>query len=66
MRRVGGEQMIDWVEDAAVMGIVEVLKHYRWVKDRFDPCANDQRLVLRDHEHQRVGWPHDGFFSEDS
>lgn len=35
MRRVGGEEMTDWVEDAAVMGIVEVLKHYKWFKQRF-------------------------------
>ena len=36
MRRVGGEKMTDWVEDAAVMGIVEVLKHYKWFKERFE------------------------------
>ncbi len=27
--------MRDWVEQAAVMGIVEVLKHYRWFKKQF-------------------------------
>ncbi|MGJ8672107.1 lipid-A-disaccharide synthase [Rubritalea sp.] len=26
----------DWVEDAAVMGIWEVLKHYKWFKQQFD------------------------------
>lgn len=26
----------DWVEDAAVMGIWEVLKHYNWFKQQFD------------------------------
>jgi lipid-A-disaccharide synthase len=43
IRGVGGPQMAeivgdgleDWVEDAAVMGIWEVLKHYRWFKQRF-------------------------------
>lgn len=35
MRAVGGEGITDWVEDAAVMGIWEVLKHYRWFKQRF-------------------------------
>lgn len=35
MNAIGGEGMTDWVEDAAVMGIVEVLKHYKWFKQRF-------------------------------
>ena len=35
MRKVGGEGITDWVEDAAVMGIWEVLKHYKWFKQRF-------------------------------
>lgn len=35
MRGVGGEGMTDWVEDAAVMGLWEVLKHYQWFKKRF-------------------------------
>lgn len=35
MKRVGGEGIDNWIEDAAVMGIVEVLRHYRWFKQRF-------------------------------
>lgn len=43
VRGVGGPQMAasagsglrDWVEDAAVMGIWEVLKRYGWFKERF-------------------------------
>ncbi len=35
MRAAGGEGITDWVEDAAVMGIWEVLKHYKWFKRRF-------------------------------
>lgn len=35
MREVGGEGVVDWVEDAAVMGLWEVLKHYQWFKKRF-------------------------------
>ncbi len=35
MREVGGELLEDWVEDAAVMGLWEVLKHYKWFKNRF-------------------------------
>ncbi|MFK7912077.1 MAG: lipid-A-disaccharide synthase [Akkermansiaceae bacterium] len=41
MRRVGGNGVNDWVEDAAVMGIVEVLKHYSWFKQRFEEMLND-------------------------
>lgn len=36
MRKIGGEGLTDWVEDAAVMGIWEVLKHYSWFKQRFN------------------------------
>lgn len=35
MREVSGGQTKDWVEDAAVMGVVEVLKRYDWFKERF-------------------------------
>jgi lipid-A-disaccharide synthase len=35
MREVAGAGLKDWVEDAAVMGIWEVLKRYRWFKQRF-------------------------------
>ena len=35
MKEVGGGAITNWVEDAAVMGIVEVLKHYKWFKQRF-------------------------------
>ena len=30
------EDVVDWVDDAAVMGFWEVLKRYRWFKERFD------------------------------
>ena len=35
MRVVAGAGLRDWVEDAAVMGIWEVLKRYGWFKERF-------------------------------
>ncbi|MGL4401177.1 MAG: lipid-A-disaccharide synthase [Luteolibacter sp.] len=35
MREVAGADLKDWVEDAAVMGIWEVLKRYGWFKQRF-------------------------------
>jgi len=36
MQAVAGEQIHDWLDQAAVMGIVEVLKHYRFFKQSFD------------------------------
>jgi lipid-A-disaccharide synthase len=35
MRNVAGARLTDWVEDAAVMGFWEVLKHYGWFRKRF-------------------------------
>jgi lipid-A-disaccharide synthase len=35
MAAVAGVGVKDWVEDAAVVGLWEVLKHYRWFKERF-------------------------------
>jgi lipid-A-disaccharide synthase len=35
MREAAGPGLKDWVEDAAVMGIWEVLKRYGWFKERF-------------------------------
>lgn len=36
MRKSGGEGLEDWVDDAAVMGLWEVLRRYHWFKKRFD------------------------------
>ena len=35
MQAIAGPALNDWVEDAAVMGVWEVLKNYRWFKQRF-------------------------------
>ncbi|MES2475630.1 MAG: lipid-A-disaccharide synthase [Verrucomicrobiota bacterium] len=35
MAAVAGDGLHDWVEDAAVMGVWEVLKRYGWFKERF-------------------------------
>ena len=35
MAAVAGPGLRDWVEDAAVMGVWEVLKRYGWFKERF-------------------------------
>lgn len=36
MRECGGADVRDWVDDAAVMGVVEVLKRYSWFKKKFN------------------------------
>jgi lipid-A-disaccharide synthase len=36
MAAVAGPDLEDWVEDAAVMGVWEVLKRYGWFKQRFE------------------------------
>ena len=36
MQAVAGDGIHDWLDQAAVMGIVEVLKHYRFFKQSFD------------------------------
>ncbi|MCP5535327.1 MAG: lipid-A-disaccharide synthase [Akkermansiaceae bacterium] len=41
MKGVGGDGITDWVEDAAVMGIWEVLKHYKWFKQRFTEMLDE-------------------------
>jgi lipid-A-disaccharide synthase len=41
MRTASGDHVVDWVEDAAVMGIWEVLKHYRWFKQRFNAMLEE-------------------------
>jgi lipid-A-disaccharide synthase len=45
MQAVGGVQVRDWVEDAAVVGLWEVLKRYKWFKSRFDEMLAEFRLM---------------------
>lgn len=35
MHALSGGKVNNWVEDAAVMGVIEVLKRYSWFKERF-------------------------------
>jgi len=55
MAEVAGEGLRDWVEDAAVMGVWEVLKRYGWFKERFAEMLADLKkwqpdvLVLIDY-----------------
>ena len=41
MQAVAGPGLADWVEDAAVMGVWEVLKRYGWFKERFHAMLAD-------------------------
>jgi lipid-A-disaccharide synthase len=41
MAAVAGPGLLDWVEEAAVMGIWEVLKRYGWFKQRFEEMLAD-------------------------
>ncbi len=45
MRAVCGDGVRDWVEDAAVMGLWEVLKRYGWFKQRFDEMLAEVRAL---------------------
>ena len=48
MRRVAGSGLRDWVEDAAVMGIWEVLKRYGWFKQRFTEMMAELKKIQPD------------------
>ena len=45
MCSIAGSSVTNWVEDAAVMGIWEVLKHYRWFKKRFDDMLAEVKRI---------------------
>lgn len=48
MRAIVGAGLEDWVEDAAVMGIWEVLKRYGWFKERFHAMLADLKKFQPD------------------
>ncbi len=48
MREAGGESVRDWVEKSAVMGLVEVLKHYAWFKKQFRSMLAELREIRPD------------------
>lgn len=43
MKEQAGPEFCDWVEDAAVMGVWEVLKRYGWFRKRFDEMLQELR-----------------------
>ena len=43
MAKISGGGITDWVEDAAVMGVWEVLKKYRWFRARFTRMMSELR-----------------------
>ncbi len=45
MRAIAGEEVRDWVEEAAVVGVWEVLKRYGWFKRRFDEMLAEVRRL---------------------
>lgn len=48
MRQAGGQHVRDWLEKAAVMGVVEVLKHYRWFKKQFHSMLDELKQIQPD------------------
>lgn len=48
MEAVSGGLVKNWVEDAAVMGVIEVLKRYGWFKERFDEMLTDIKRLKPD------------------
>jgi lipid-A-disaccharide synthase len=48
MAAVAGPGLRDWVEDAAVMGVWEVLKRYGWFKQRFAEMLEEVRSFRPD------------------
>lgn len=48
MAAAAGPGIRDWVEDAAVVGLWEVLKHYRWFKDRFEEMLAEVKAFRPD------------------
>jgi len=45
MRDLGGERVRDWVDDAAVVGVWEVLKRYSYFKARFYEMLEEIRVI---------------------
>ncbi|MEI6656716.1 MAG: lipid-A-disaccharide synthase [Verrucomicrobiota bacterium] len=48
MAAVAGAGLHNWVEDAAVVGLWEVLKHYTWFKERFYAMLAEVRSLRPD------------------
>lgn len=48
MKAIAGEKLRDWVEDAAVMGVWEVLRHYGWFKARFHEMLEEVKAFQPD------------------
>ncbi|MFD2256406.1 lipid-A-disaccharide synthase [Luteolibacter algae] len=48
MYEVSGGKINNWVEDAAVMGVIEVLKRYGWFKEQFEKMMTEIKTVQPD------------------
>ena len=42
---LGGRDLEDWTDQAAVVGLVEVLKHYRYFRDKLDETIPDRHPI---------------------
>lgn len=48
MHALSGGRVNNWVEDAAVMGVIEVLKRYSWFKERFEGMLKEAISLIPD------------------
>jgi len=48
MKALSGGGTKDWVEDAAVMGVIEVLKRYGWFRERFGEMLEEIKIQKPD------------------
>jgi lipid-A-disaccharide synthase len=48
MKSLSDGRVNDWVEDAAVMGVIEVLKRYSWFKERFAEMLAEIKRIRPD------------------
>eukprot|EP00903_Cladosiphon_okamuranus_P003686 g3684.t1 len=48
IHEISNGNALDWVEDAAVMGVIEVLKRYGWFKERFAAMLEEIKQLKPD------------------
>ena len=48
MAEASGGSVRDWVEEAAVVGLWEVIKHFRWFRKRFDEMLAEAKALRPD------------------
>jgi lipid-A-disaccharide synthase len=48
VKSISKDRVKDWVEDAAVMGVIEVLKRYSWFKQHFEEMLSEIKTLKPD------------------